>query len=63
MHEIGAIIEGADDPAEALHDYLETYFSQPGVDMTGSSVLLLGSGTQDWWNGSERNLIPVFLVK
>jgi len=62
LHEIGAIIEGTDDPAEALHDYLETYFSQPEVDMTGSSVLLLGSGTQDWWNGSERNLIPVFLV-
>jgi Peptidase family C25 len=61
LHGIEEIISGADDAAEALHEYLAEYFAEPGVEPEGSSVLLLGSGTDSWSSGSERNKIPVFI--
>ncbi len=60
IYEIEEIISGSGDPSEALYNYLEEYFSNPEVDMEGSSVLLLGCGTTDWYSGSDRNRIPVF---
>ena len=60
VHDIDEIISGADDASEALYDYLEAHFEEPGIETEGSSVLLLGSGTQDWESGSIRNRIPVY---
>ncbi|MCF7911544.1 MAG: hypothetical protein K9M99_03370 [Candidatus Cloacimonetes bacterium] len=60
LHGIETIISGADDASEALHEYLEACFTEPGIETEGSSVLLIGSGTRNWSSGSIRNRIPVY---
>jgi len=60
VHDIDEIISGSDDASEALYDYLEAHFEEPGIQTEGSSVLFIGSGTRDWESGSIRNRIPVY---
>jgi len=49
---------GVEDP-EAIRDYLIEFFDDPSIWMD-SSVLLMGSGTEDWNTPSDKNRIVVF---
>ena len=48
---------GVEDP-EAIRDYLIEFFDDPSIWMD-SSVLLMGSGTEEWNTPSDKNRIVV----